>query len=63
LDAYRLAKQNNLLVGMYHDLMIDNVDELTNKRIKALKSNEKEKLECPGPITRMLKASHSKLEI
>ena len=26
LDAYRLAKQNDLSAVMYHDLMMDNVD-------------------------------------
>ena len=34
---YRLAKQNDLSVVMYHDLMMDNFDVVSNKRIKALK--------------------------
>jgi hypothetical protein len=31
LAAYRLAKQNELSVVDYHDLMMDNIDEVTNK--------------------------------
>ena len=37
LDAYRLAKQNDFSAVDYHDLMIDNIDEVTDKRLKALK--------------------------
>ena len=44
LDAYRLAKQNDLSVVDYHDLIIDNIDEVTDKRLKALKEIEKDKL-------------------
>ena len=43
LDAYRLAKQNDLSVVMYHDLMMDNIDEVTDKRVKALMDMEKDK--------------------
>ena len=44
LDAYRLAKQNDLSTVDYHDLMMDNIDEVTDKRLKALKEIEKDKL-------------------
>ena len=44
LDAYRLAKQNDLSVVDYHDLMMDNIDEVTDRRLKALKEIEKDKL-------------------
>ena len=37
LGAYRLAKQNVLSAVDYHDLMMDNIDEVTDKRLKALK--------------------------
>jgi transposase InsO family protein len=43
LDAYRLAKQNDLSTLMYHDLMMDNIDEVTDIRLKALKEIEKDK--------------------
>lgn len=35
LDAYRHGKQNDLSVVVYHDLLMDNIDEVTDKRIKA----------------------------
>jgi hypothetical protein len=37
LGAYRLAKQNDLDAIVYHSLMMDNIDEVTNKRMRALK--------------------------
>jgi hypothetical protein len=43
LDAYILSKQNEFFVVMYHDIMMDNVDEVTDKRIKSLKEMEKGK--------------------
>ena len=33
LDAYGLAKQNDLSTIMYHDLMMDNIDEVTDIRL------------------------------
>jgi hypothetical protein len=45
--AYRLAKQNELSTVDYLDLMMDNIDEVTDKRLQALKETEKEKnLSC-----------------
>ena len=38
LDAYRLAKQNDLSAVDYHDLMMDNIDELIDK-IEIFKGN------------------------
>ena len=35
LDAYRLVKQNDLSPVDYHDLMMDNIDEVTDKRLRA----------------------------
>ena len=46
LDVYRLAKQNDLSAVMYHDLMMDNIDEVTDVRLKALKKIEKEGSGC-----------------
>jgi hypothetical protein len=43
LGAYRLAKQNDLDAIVYHNLMMDNNDEITDKRMKALKEIEKDK--------------------
>ena len=55
LDAYRLAKQNNLSAVVYHDLMMDNIDEVTDVRIKALKKIEKDK-------TRVAKSYNKKVK-
>jgi hypothetical protein len=35
LGAYRLAKQNNLNVEIYYALMMDNIDEVTDRRVGA----------------------------
>jgi hypothetical protein len=43
LDAYRLAKQNDLSTVVYHDLMMDNINEVTDVRLKALKEIDKDK--------------------
>ena len=51
LDAYRLAKQNDLSAVDYLDLMMDNIDEVTDKRLKALKEIEKDKLRWPELTT------------
>ena len=37
LDAYRLAKQNDFSVVDYYDLMMDNIDEVSDKPLQALK--------------------------
>ncbi|KAG2564956.1 hypothetical protein PVAP13_7NG025367 [Panicum virgatum] len=44
LDAYRLAKQNDLSAVDYYNSMMDNIDEVTDKRIKTLKEIERDKL-------------------
>ena len=40
LDAYRLAKQNDLSAVNYYNSMMDNIDEVTDKRMKALEEIE-----------------------
>ena len=44
LDAYRLVKQNDLSIVDHHDLMMDTIDEVTDKHLKALKEIGKDKL-------------------
>jgi hypothetical protein len=44
LAAYRLAKQNELSAVDYHDSMMDNIDEVTDKRLQTLKEIEKDKI-------------------
>jgi hypothetical protein len=43
LGAYRLAEKNNLDVDTYYALMMDNIDEVTNKHMEALEEIEKDK--------------------
>jgi hypothetical protein len=43
LSACRLAKRNDLDAVVYYNLMMDNIDEITNKRMRALKEIEKDK--------------------
>jgi hypothetical protein len=35
-NAVRFAKQNDLTVGDYYNSMMDNIDEVTDKRLTAL---------------------------
>ena len=56
LDAYRLAKQNDLSAVMYHDLVMDNVDEVTDKRLKALKLMEKDKAQVAKAYNKKVKS-------
>ena len=55
LDAYRLAKQNDFSTVDYHDLMMDNIDEVTDKRLKALKEIEKDKLRVARAYNKKVK--------
>ena len=43
LDAYRLAKQNDISAVDYYDLMMDNIDEVSDKRLQTLNEIEKDK--------------------
>jgi hypothetical protein len=43
LGTYRLAKQNDLDTNVYHNLMMDNINEIIDKRMRALKEIEKDK--------------------
>jgi hypothetical protein len=45
LATYRLTKQNELSTIDYHDSMMDNIDEVTDKRLRALKEIEKDKIQ------------------
>ena len=56
LDAYRLAKQNDLSAVVYHDLMMNNIDEVTNVRIKALKKIEKDKARVSKAYNKKVKS-------
>jgi hypothetical protein len=44
LDSYRLSRQIVKSVIMYHHFMMDNIDEVIDNKIKALKDMEKNKV-------------------
>ena len=44
LNALRIAKQNDLSAIHFYNLMMDNIDEVADKRLVALKSIERDKL-------------------
>jgi hypothetical protein len=55
LAALRFAKQSDLSVKDYHSLMMDNIDEVADKRMMALKSIEKEKLRVARAYNKKVK--------
>jgi len=55
LGAYRVARQNDLTVGDYHDLMMDNVDEVTDARLAAIKEIEKDKIAVTKAYNKKIK--------
>jgi hypothetical protein len=44
LDALRIARQNELSVVDYHNLMLDRLDEVSDERVRALGEIEIDKL-------------------
>jgi hypothetical protein len=61
LDAYRLAKQNDLSAVVYHELMMDNIDEVTDIRLKALKEIEKDKAQVTKAYNKKVKSKSSQI--
>ena len=55
LDAYGLAKQNDLSAVDYYDLMMDNIDEVTDKRLKALNEFENDKFRVARAYNKKVK--------
>ncbi len=55
LAALRFAKQNDLSAVDFHNLMMDNIDEVTDKRLIALKEIEKEKLRVARAYNKKVK--------
>ena len=55
LDAYRLAKQNDLSAVDYYNSMMNNIDEVTDKRMKALKEIERDKLRVARAYNKKVK--------
>jgi hypothetical protein len=55
MAAHRLAKQNELSIVDYHDLMMEIIDEVTNKRLQALKEIEKDKIRVARAYNKKVK--------
>lgn len=55
LTAYRLAKKNNLDADTYYTLMIDNINEVTDKRLEVLEEIEKHKREVARGYNKKVK--------
>jgi hypothetical protein len=56
LNAVRIARQNDLTVGDYYNLMMDSVDEVTDKRVAALGEIEKDKIMVAKAYNKKVKA-------
>src|ERR1041385_5414148 len=55
LNALRIAKQNDLSAVDFYNLMMDNIDEVTDKRLAALKAIEKDKLRVARAYNKKVK--------
>ena len=55
LNALRIAKQNDLLAMDFYNLMMDNIDEVTDKRLAALKAIERDKLRVERAYNKKVK--------
>jgi hypothetical protein len=56
LNAVRFAKQNDLTVSDYYNSMMDNIDEVTDKRVTALGEIEKDKIMVAKAYNKKVKA-------
>jgi hypothetical protein len=56
LNDVRFAKQNDLTVGYYYNSMMDNIDEVTDKRMTTLGEIEKDKIMVAKSYNKKVKA-------
>jgi hypothetical protein len=56
LNAIKFTRQNDLSVCDYFDLMMDNIDEVTDKRLVALREIEKDKIVVAKAYNKGVKA-------
>jgi hypothetical protein len=59
--CYQVHWQNDIDVSDYHDLMIDNIDEVTDKRLMPLKEIEKDKIMVAKAYNKKVKAKSFKV--
>ena len=55
LNALRIAKQNDLSVVDFYNLMMDNIDEVADKRLSALNAIERDKLRVARAYNKKVK--------
>jgi hypothetical protein len=56
LNAVRIARQNDLTINDYYNLMMDNIDEATDKRVATLGEIEKDKIMVAKAYNKKVKA-------
>jgi hypothetical protein len=56
LNAVRFTRQNDLTLTDYYDAMMDNIDEVTDKRVIALGAIEKDKIMVARAYNKKVKA-------
>jgi tRNA A37 threonylcarbamoyladenosine dehydratase len=56
LNAIRFARRNDLIVGDYYDLMMDNIDKVTDKRMMTLREIERHKVIVTKAYNKKVKA-------
>ena len=62
LNAIRFARQNDLIIGDYHDLMMDNIDDVTDKTMMALREIERDKVIITKAYNKKVKAKPFRVE-
>jgi hypothetical protein len=62
LNALRFARQNDLTFGDYHDLMMDDIDEVTDKMMLALREIEKDTIIVAKAYNKKVKAKSFQVE-
>ena len=55
LNALRIAKQNDLSAVDFYNLMMDNIDEVADKRLSALNAIERDKLRVARAYNKKVK--------
>jgi hypothetical protein len=56
LNVVRFTRHNDLTIGDYHNSMMDNIDEVTDKRVIALGEIEKDKIMVARAYNKKVKA-------
>jgi hypothetical protein len=56
LNAVRFTKKNDLTIGDYYNSMMDNIDEVADKRLTALGEIEKDKIIVSKAYNKKVKA-------